>query len=64
MEKKNYERPVMGIETFVPNEFIAGCTIVIDKEYEVDPNGLKQGIHVKYKGDVLALCHMCGHKAG
>ena len=48
MEKKNYERPVMGIETFVPNEFIAGCTIVIDKEYEVDPNGLKQGIHVKY----------------
>ena len=25
MEKKNYERPVMGTETFVPNEFIAGC---------------------------------------
>ena len=25
MEKKNYSKPVMGIETFVPNQFIAGC---------------------------------------
>lgn len=28
MEKKNYERPVMGIETFVPNQFIAACWVL------------------------------------
>ena len=28
MEKKNYSRPMMAVETFVPNQFIATCWVL------------------------------------
>jgi hypothetical protein len=41
----------MAVETFVTNQFIAGCTPEIDEEYVVSSEGLLEGCHVKYDKD-------------
>lgn len=48
MEKKIYSRPIAAEVSFTPNHYVASCEMVINKEYVVDPNGLLEGIHVKF----------------
>ncbi len=40
--------PNMDVQVFKPQEFVAACEIIINKEYVVDPKGLVEGVHVKY----------------
>ncbi len=46
--KKNYSRPIALMETFTPNHYVASCEPQENSIYEVDPNGLREGVQVKY----------------
>lgn len=46
--KKNYSRPIALMETFTPNHYVASCEPQENTKYEVDPNGLREGVQVKY----------------
>lgn len=46
--KKNYSKPIVLVETFTPNQFVAACTPEINEQYVVNLKALVQGIHVKY----------------
>ena len=50
MEKRieKWESLRLEAQKFAPQEFVAACELIIDKYYEIDPNGLVQGVHVKY----------------
>ena len=46
--KEKWESLRLGAQKFAPQEFVAACELIIDKYYEIDPNGLVQGVHVKW----------------
>ena len=49
MEKKIYEKPVMQVEVFIPNEYIAGCYHVHCKTDE--DNGVYRYVYLDSNGD-------------
>lgn len=62
--KKNYSKPIVLVETFTPNQFVASCKPEINEKYVVDPDALVRGIHVKYDIDQDGWYRQNDHNGG